>query len=111
MAYNGDLNLFEPHANGQLASRPPPEPWEYVQLTIPKQYKCEKINSPSIKKTYSAILTLPIISEYSADFRPSTYENLWSIMDSTLPFINAFPINDRFFHFFRIHLLLSSRTM
>ena len=47
-----------------------------------------------MEKTSSAKPTASRNSENSADLRPSTYENLPSIMDPTSPFINAFPIND-----------------
>ena len=102
MAYallNGTRNSaerkpLEPNANRPLPSRPPPEPWVPFQPTKPKRYKCERINPKSIEKTSSAKPTASINSENSADFRPSTYENLPSIMDLTSPFINAFPIND-----------------
>ena len=89
--YSGEL---EPNANRPLPSRPPPEPWVPFQPTKPKRNKCERINPPSMEKTSSPKPTAPSNSENSADRRPSTYENLPSIMDPTSPFINAFPIND-----------------
>ena len=91
---SGELELLEPNANRPLPSRPPPKPWVQFLPTKPKRNKCQRVNPPSIEKTSSAKPTAPRNSENSADLRPSTYENLPSIMDPTSPFINAFPIND-----------------
>ena len=92
--YSNELEPLEPNANRPLPSRPPPEPWVPFKPTKPKRIKCDRINPLLMKKTVSAILTVPRNSENSADLRSSTYENLPSIINPTSLFINAFPIND-----------------
>ena len=61
----GALMPLEPNANRPLPSRPPPESWKPFDRTISKINKREKVNSPKIENTYTALPTVPKTSEES----------------------------------------------
>ena len=59
MAYSGKQKAFDLNANRPLPSRPLPERWEHLQPTEVKQHKRERMNTPSVQNTSTALPTVP----------------------------------------------------
>ena len=88
MAYSGKQKAFDLNANRRLPSRPLPERWEPLQPTEVKQHKRERMNTPFAENTSPALPTVPINCENIQNHELSTYENVPSIQNITLPYID-----------------------
>ena len=102
MAYSGEQKAFNPKANRPLPSRPLPKRLEPFQPTEVKQNKRERMNTPSSENTSIAMPTVPKICEDIQNHELSTYENVPSIQNATLPYI------DEDMHNYTISLTLPS---
>ena len=71
-----------------MPSRPLPERWEPLQPTEVKQHKRERKNTPSAENTSTALPTVPKNCEDIQNYELSTYENVPSIQNATLPYID-----------------------
>ena len=88
MAYSGEQKALDPNANRSLPSRPLPERWEPFQQTEVKQNKRERMNTPSAENTSTALPTVPKTCKDIQNHELSTYENVPSIQNATLPYID-----------------------
>ena len=88
MAYSGEQKAFDPNANRPLPSRPLPERWEPFQPTEVKLNNRERMNTPSAENTSTALPTIPNICEDIQNHELSTFENVPSIQNATLPYID-----------------------
>ena len=88
MAYSEQQNAFNLTANRPLPSRPLPDSWEPLQPTEVKQHKRERMNTPFAENTSTALPTIQKICEDIQNHELSTYENVPSIQNATLPYID-----------------------
>ena len=88
MAYSGEQKAFDPNANRPLPSRPLPERWEPFQPTEIKLNNRERMNTPFAENTSTALPTVPTNCEDIQNYDLSTYENVISIQNATLPYID-----------------------
>ena len=102
MAYKGEQKAFDPNTNRPLPSRPLPERWEPFQPTEVKLNNRERMNTPSAENTSTALPTIPKTSEDIQNHELLTYENVPSIQNATLPYI------DEDLHNYTISLTLPS---
>ena len=102
MAYIGEQKAFDPNANRPLPSSHVFKRWEPFQPTEVKLNNRERMNTPSAKNTSTALPTIPKICEDIQNHKLSTYENVPSIQNATLPYI------DEDLHNYTISLTLPS---
>ena len=90
MAYSREQKAFDSNANRPLPSRPLPERWGLLEPTEVKQSKRERMNTPSADNTSTALPTVPKTCEDIQNHELSTYENVPSIQNATLPYIDEY---------------------
>ena len=88
MAYSGEQKAFDPNAKRPLPSRPLPERWEPFQPTEVKLNNRERMNTPSAENTSTALPTILKTCKDMQNHELSTYENVPSIQNVTLPYID-----------------------
>ena len=88
MAYSGKQRAHDLNANRPCPSRPLAERLEPLQPTEGKQHKRKRINTPIAENTFTALPTVPKNCEDIQNYELSTYENVPSIQNATLPNID-----------------------
>ena len=88
MAYSREQKAFYPNANRPMPSRPLVERWDPFQPTKVKINNRERMNTPYAENTSTALPTLLKICEDIQNHKLSTYENVPSIQNATLPYID-----------------------
>ena len=88
MAYSGEQKAFDLNANRPLPNRLLPERWELLQPTEIKLNNRERMNTPSAENTSIALPTVPKHCEDNQNYELSTYDNVPSFQNATLPYID-----------------------